>query len=57
MFPNKPNVLVNADMGPDEVQAFRQFDEAGRQLLRAAVVQMGLSASLSLRTQAGAHDC
>jgi magnesium chelatase family protein len=41
---NKPNVLVNGDMGPAEVQSFCQLDEAGRQLMRAAAAQMGLSA-------------
>ena len=37
-------MLVNGDMGPAEVQAFCVIDEAGRNLLRAAVQQMSLSA-------------
>jgi len=40
----KPNVLVNSDMGPAEVQAFCEIDEAGRNLMRAAMQQMNLSA-------------
>ena len=40
----KPGVLVNGDMGPAEVQAFCQVDEAGTRLLRAAMQQMNLSA-------------
>lgn len=40
----KPNVLVNGDMGPAEVQAFCEIDEAGRNLMRAAMQQMNLSA-------------
>lgn len=41
---NKPNVLVNSDMGPAEVQQFCTLDEAGRNLMRAAMQQMNLSA-------------
>jgi magnesium chelatase family protein len=41
---NKPNVLVNGDMGPSEVQSFCPLDEAGKNILRAAVQQMNLSA-------------
>jgi len=40
----KPHVLVNGDMGPAEVQAFCEIDEAGRNLMRAAMQQMNLSA-------------
>ena len=40
----KPGVLVNGDMGPAEVQAFCTIDEAGRNLMRAAMQQMNLSA-------------
>ncbi|MFN3332092.1 MAG: YifB family Mg chelatase-like AAA ATPase, partial [Caldilinea sp.] len=40
----KPNVIVNGDMGPAEVQAFCEIDEAGRNLMRAAMQQMNLSA-------------
>ena len=40
----KPNVLVNGDMGPAEVQRFCQVDEEGKNLMRAAVRQMDLSA-------------
>lgn len=41
---NKPYVLVNGDMGPAEVQQFCQLDEAGKNLMRAAMQQMNLSA-------------
>lgn len=40
----KPGVLVNGDMGPAEVQEFCAIDEAGRNLMRAAMQQMNLSA-------------
>lgn len=40
----KPNLLVNGDMGPAEVQKFCQLDEAGKNLMRSAVQQMNLSA-------------
>jgi magnesium chelatase family protein len=40
----KPGILVNGDMGPVEVQAFCVIDEGGRNLLRAAMQQMNLSA-------------
>ncbi|MBW7881028.1 MAG: YifB family Mg chelatase-like AAA ATPase [Caldilineaceae bacterium] len=40
----KPGVLVNGDMGPAEVQAFCDIDDAGRNLLRAAMQQLNLSA-------------
>ena len=39
----KPNMLVNGDMGPAEVQQFCGIDEAGKSLMRAAVKQMELS--------------
>jgi magnesium chelatase family protein len=35
---------VNGDMGPAEVQRFCPLDEAGKNLMRAAVKQMDLSA-------------
>ena len=41
---NKPQVLVNGDMGPAEVQMFCPLDETGKNLMRAAVQQMNLSA-------------
>lgn len=41
---NKPHLLVNGDMGPAEVQQFCQLDETGKNLMRAAVQQMNLSA-------------
>jgi len=41
---NKPHVLVNGDMGPAEVQQFCQLDDAGKNLMRAAMQQMNLSA-------------
>ena len=40
----KPNMLVNGDMGPAEVQNFCAIDEQGKELMRAAVRQMDLSA-------------
>jgi magnesium chelatase family protein len=40
----KPGILTNGDMGPAEVQAFCAVDEVGRNLLRAAMQQMNLSA-------------
>ncbi len=41
---DKESVLVNADMGPAEVQQFCSVDEAGRSLLKTATQQMNLSA-------------
>jgi magnesium chelatase family protein len=41
---HKPGILVNGDMGPAEVQSFCAIDEAGRNLMRAAMQQMNLSA-------------
>ncbi len=41
---NRPHVLVNGDMGPAEVQRFCELDETGKNLMRAAVQQMNLSA-------------
>jgi magnesium chelatase family protein len=41
---NKPNVLVNGDMGPAEVQAYCQLDKASLAMMRMAVERMGLSA-------------
>ncbi len=41
---NKPNLLVNADMGPAEVQKFCQVDPQGMAMIRMAVERMGLSA-------------
>jgi magnesium chelatase family protein len=41
---NKPNVLVNADMGPAEVQQFCRLDETTHNLLWTAMQQMNLSA-------------
>jgi len=40
----KPDVLINGDMGPAEVQKFCDIDTAGKELMRAAVQQMNLSA-------------
>ncbi len=37
-------LLVNADMGPAEVRQFCELDEAGKQLMRAAMKQLNLSA-------------
>ena len=41
---DKEGVLVNADMGPAEVQDFCPLDDEGVNLMRAAVKQMDLSA-------------
>lgn len=38
------DLLTNADMGPKEIQKFARLDEAGEQLVRMAVRQLGLSA-------------
>ena len=40
----KPLILINGDMGPAEVQKFCIIDPAGKDLMRAAVQQMNLSA-------------
>jgi magnesium chelatase family protein len=41
---NKPNVQVNGDMGPSDVQKFCPLDKAGSAMIRMAVERMGLSA-------------
>lgn len=41
---NKANMLINADMGPAEVQEFCPLDSASTNLMRAAMQQMNLSA-------------
>ncbi len=41
---NKPNLVVNGDMGPAEVQRFCSLDDTSRKLVRAAMQQMSLSA-------------
>ena len=41
---NHPHVLVNGDMGPAEVQEFCAIGEEGRNLMRAAMQQLNLSA-------------
>jgi magnesium chelatase family protein len=38
------HLQVNADMGPAEVRRFCELDDAGKQLMRAAMKQMNLSA-------------
>ena len=38
------NMQANADMGPAEVRQFCELDEAGKQLMRAAMKQMNMSA-------------
>jgi magnesium chelatase family protein len=38
------HLQANADMGPAEVRQFCELDEAGKQLMRAAMKQMNLSA-------------
>ena len=40
----RPSIVVNGAMGPAEVQAFCAIDEAGWNLMRAAIQQMNLSA-------------
>jgi magnesium chelatase family protein len=58
-----PKLLVNADMGPAEVREYCDLDESGKQLIRAAMKQMSLSARayhriLKLaRTIADLADC
>jgi magnesium chelatase family protein len=37
-------LLCNADMGPAEVREFCRLNEAGKNLLRAAMSQLGMSA-------------
>jgi len=39
-----PRMQVNADMGPAEVREYCELDESGKQLIRAAMKQMNLSA-------------
>jgi magnesium chelatase family protein len=41
---NKPNILVNGDLGPAEVQQFCRLNNEGGQMLRLAVERMGLTA-------------
>jgi len=38
------NLQANADMGPAEVRQFCELDDAGKQLMRAAMKQLNLSA-------------
>ena len=38
------HLLVNGDMGPAEVQTFCQLDDAGKNIMRAAMQQLNLSA-------------
>jgi len=38
------SILSNGDMGPAEVRQFSELDEAGKQLMRAAMKQMNMSA-------------
>ncbi|MBI4672818.1 MAG: YifB family Mg chelatase-like AAA ATPase [Chloroflexi bacterium] len=38
------NLQANADMGPAEVRQFCELDDAGKQLMRAAMKQMNMSA-------------
>jgi magnesium chelatase family protein len=40
----KPGLLANGDMGPAEVQSFCKLDDAGSNLMHAAVKQMDLCA-------------
>jgi magnesium chelatase family protein len=41
---NGARLQVNADMGPAEVRRFCELDETGKQLMRAAMKQMNMSA-------------
>lgn len=41
---NNGQLQVNADMGPAEVRRFCELDDAGRQLMRAAMKQLNMSA-------------
>lgn len=47
----KESILVNADMGPAEVQQFCAVDDAGLSLLKTAIQQMNLSARSYHRIQ------
>ncbi len=49
-FRDNAHCLTNADMGPTEVRAFCQVDQAGRALLATAMKQMQLSARAYHRT-------
>jgi len=51
------NLQVNADMGPAEAQPFCALDDAGKQLMRAAMKQLNMSARVSSPPQPRAHDC
>jgi magnesium chelatase family protein len=42
--PSGKTLLCNADMGPAEIRQFCELDEAGNQLLKAAMRQLQLSA-------------
>ena len=37
-------LLCNADMGPAEVREYCRLDDSGKNLLRAAMTQLGMSA-------------
>jgi magnesium chelatase family protein len=43
-FEGNGDVLANADMGPAEVREFCTVDDAGRNLVRAAMQQLPVSA-------------
>jgi len=49
------NLQANADMGPAEVRLFCDLDEAGKQLMRAAMKQMNMSARAFHRILKLAH--
>ncbi len=54
----KPNVLVNGDMGPAEVQKFCHIDERGQESHARGRAPDGPERTLvSPGAQAGAHDC
>ena len=55
---SKPNILVNGDTGPAEVQRFCQLNNEGLAMIRLAAERMGLSARAYHRViEVGPHDC
>lgn len=43
-FANKKNIHSNADMGSKEIKEFCQLDSSGEELLKTAMIKLGLSA-------------
>jgi magnesium chelatase family protein len=53
---DKPDLLANGDMGHAEVQTCYNIDDAGSNLMRAAVKQMDLSARAYHRVPLALHS-